>query len=154
MGRELLEGRSWTWGLSLIALTIAVHTAGGVIVAFVGARIRIRAERRRLTPPLAISFVTIMVGATGLILAALHGLEALIWAAAYVWLGALGSILDALLYSIGTMTTRGTPGLNLPWRWQMMGALQSVNGVLLFGISTAFLFAMVQAYWPMLSGRR
>jgi hypothetical protein len=95
-----------------------------------------------------------VVGTVGLILAALHGLEAMILATTYVWPGALGSVAEALLYSIGMMTTSGSPGVVLPFRWQMMGALEAVNGMLLFGISTAFIFAVMHGYWPMLSGRR
>jgi uncharacterized membrane protein len=34
-----------------------------------------------------------------------------------------------------------------------MGALQAADGMLLFGISTAYMFAVMQAYWPMLSAR-
>jgi hypothetical protein len=33
----------------------------------------------------------------------------------------------------------------------MMGALEATDGMLLFGISTAFIFTVIQAYWPMLS---
>ena len=33
----------------------------------------------------------------------------------------------------------------------MMGALEAADGMLLFGISTAYIFAVIQAYWPMLS---
>jgi hypothetical protein len=51
------------------------------------------------------------------------------------------------------MTTFEVPGLMLPTRWRMLGALEAVNGVLLFGISTAFIFAVMQAYWLMLSRR-
>ena len=36
---------------------------------------------------------------------ALHGIEAAIWAAAYVWLGALDSPIEAMLYSVDSMTT-------------------------------------------------
>jgi hypothetical protein len=35
----------------------------------------------------------------------------------------------------------------------MFSALEAVNGALLFGISTAFLFAVMQAYWQALSHR-
>jgi len=89
-----------------------------------------------------------------MLLAVLHGIEATIWAAAYVWLGALGSLTDAMLYSLGAMTTAGVSGLTLEGRWRMVGALESVGGVLLFGISTAYIFAVLQVYWPMLSHRR
>jgi hypothetical protein len=33
----------------------------------------------------------------------------------------------------------------------MMGALEAANGMLLFGISTAYIFALMQVYWSMLS---
>jgi hypothetical protein len=45
--------------------------------------------------------------------AVLHGIEATIWAAAYLWLGALGSPIDAMLYSVDSMTTLGSSGLTL-----------------------------------------
>ena len=35
----------------------------------------------------------------------------------------------------------------------MMGVLELVNGMLLFGISTVYIFAVMQVYWPMLSRR-
>jgi hypothetical protein len=77
--------------------------------------------------------------------------EATIWAAAYLWLGALDSPKDAILYSLDSMTTRGASGLMLEPHWQMMGALEAANGMLLFGISTAYIFAVMQVYWSMLS---
>jgi hypothetical protein len=30
-----------------------------------------------------------------------------------------------------------------------MGALEALNGMLLFGMTTAFLFAMIQKVWPL-----
>ena len=33
-----------------------------------------------------------------------------------------------------------------------MGALESANGMLLFGISTAYIFAVMNQWWSMLSG--
>jgi hypothetical protein len=32
-----------------------------------------------------------------------------------------------------------------------MGALEAADGMLLFGISTAYIFAVMQLYWPMFS---
>jgi hypothetical protein len=138
---------NWAWGLSLIALTIAIHvTAVAAMVAAVH-RIRLRLEGGSLGMAallaIAIGAVTVM----GLLLAALHGLEAAFWAAAYLWLGALGSPYAALLYSIDSMATRGASGFVLQTHWQMMGALEAVDGMLLFGISTAFLFTVLQLYY-------
>ena len=36
----------------------------------------------------------------------------------------------------------------------MMGALEATDGMLLFGISTAFIFAVMQAYWPIITRHR
>jgi hypothetical protein len=48
------------------------------------------------------------------------------------------------------MTTRGASGLPLDRHWRQLGAIEAMNGFLLFGISTAYLFAVMHAYWPML----
>ena len=146
-----MESVNWTWGLSLIAMTIAIHATGVVMMASVGLEIRARLEIRNLGFRHVILIVTGGVGAVGLLLAVLHGIEAAIWAAAYVWLGALDSPKDAILYSLDSMTTRGASGLMLEPHWQMMGALEAADGMLLFGISTAYIFAVMQLYWSMLS---
>lgn len=141
-------------GLSLIVLTIAIHTTAVVVMAFgLESRLRARAdkhkvERLRTVPP------TIgHISAVALILAAVHGLEGLLWALAYLGLGAFDSMTNASVYALATMTTFEIPGLTVPARFQMLSALQAVNGVLLFGISTAFLFAVIQAQWRQLTNR-
>ena len=153
MNGDLLERASWTWGLSLIALTIAIHALGVVMMALVLLKFRLRLglNNRSLGLGYVIPIVIGLVGAVGLLLAVLHGIEATIWAAAYLWLGALGTPIDAMLYSVDSMSTRGASGLTLQRHWQMMGALEAGNGMLLFGISTAYIFAVMQVYWPILS---
>jgi hypothetical protein len=143
-----MEIYDWTWGLSLIGLTIAIHAIGVVMMALAGARLRVRLETRSLRLWRAVPIVIGAVAAVGPLLAALHGVEAAIWAAAYLWLGALDTPSDAILYSVDSMTTRGASGLTLQRHWQMMGALEAADGMLLFGISTAYVFAVLQAYWP------
>lgn len=146
-----MQSVNWACGLSLIALTIAIHTMGVVMMAVAGVRIRARLETQNLGFWQAVLIVIGVVGTAGLLLAALHVIEAAIWAAAYVWLGALSLPKDAILYSVDSMTTRGASGLMLEQHWQMMGALEAANGMLLFGISTAYIFALMQVYWSMLS---
>jgi hypothetical protein len=50
------------------------------------------------------------------------------------------------------MTSYGHANLDLGVHWQLMGALEALNGWLLFGLTTAFLFGMVDKIW--LSGIR
>jgi hypothetical protein len=90
----------------------------------------------------------------GLLLAALHGIEGALWAAAYWWLGALTSPAEALLYSLRSISTRGASGLLLERHWRILGALEAVDGMLLFGISTAYVFTVMQAYWSLMTRRR
>ncbi len=49
-----------------------------------------------------------------------------------------------MLYSLGALTTYGDTTIHLAHQWKMMGSLEAVNGMLLFGLTTAFLFAMIQ----------
>ena len=148
---EMLDYPSWRWGLSLIALTMAFHAVAVVMMGIVAVKIRFRLENRRFNLWNLIPIMICIVGVVGLLLAVVLLIECGIWAAAYLWLGALDSPTDALLFSIDSMSTRGASGLTLERHWQLMGALESVNGMLLFGVSTAWLFTVAQGYWFMIA---
>ena len=98
--------------------------------------------------------VIAVIGTVGLLLSLLHGLEYAIWAAAYFWIDAIDTPARAMLYSMNSMTTRGASGIMLQPRWQVMGALEAADGMILFGISTAYIFSMMQAWWSMLEKPR
>jgi hypothetical protein len=138
---------NWIWGLSLIALTIITHMTGVTLMVVVLHSFRVRLERLCLRLERALLIVIGTASAMGLLLAALHMVEAAFWAAAYWWLGALGSAEAAILYSIDTIATRGASGIMLQSHWQMLGALEGADGMLLFGISTAFMFTVMQFYY-------
>lgn len=139
---------NWAWGLPLIAVTLMIHAGGVMGIALVVSRLGHRTQMGSSELTYSLASSALMIGAVGCALAALHGVEALIWAAAFVWLGALPSFAEAVLYSLDSITTRGAAGLGLAPRWQLMGALESANGVLLFGLSTAFLFVVLQGARP------
>ena len=84
----------------------------------------------------------------------LHGVEAGFWAAAYWWVGALASPEQAILYSVDSISTRCASALALRQHWQILGALEAVDMMLMFGISTEFIFALMQGYWPLFTARR
>ena len=148
---DTLDYPSWRWGLALIALTMAFHAAFVVMMGIVAVKIRLRLETRGLDLWKLVPIMICIVAVLGLLLAVALVIECGIWAVAYLWLGALHSPLDALLFSIDSMSTRGASGLTLQRRWQLMGALESVNGMLLFGISTAWLFTVAQGHWSMIA---
>jgi hypothetical protein len=91
-------------------------------------------------------FVTI-VGAATLSATILHAGEASIWASAYKFLGALPNFRIALLYSLNAITSYGHTNVNFDDHWRLMGALEALNGWLLFGLSTAFLFSVIEKVW-------
>jgi hypothetical protein len=79
------------------------------------------------------------------ILMLLHVVENCIWAGFYYWSGVLESYETALYFSFSTYTTIGYGDVLLPQHWRLLGALEGISGVLLCGLSTAFLFAVVNA---------
>ena len=97
---------SWSVGLALIVLTIAIHTTAVVVMAFgLETRVRVHVEKHKAERLRAVPTVIGHIGAVALILAALHGLEGMLWALAYWGLGALDSMTDASVYAVATMTT-------------------------------------------------
>jgi hypothetical protein len=151
---RLLESVDWTWGLSLIVLTIAIHATGLSFMGFGLRSIRVQVEGRGLSLRRAFAIVIGMISTIGFLLSVLHGIEAGLWAAAYWWLNAIDSPEAAILYSVDSMPTRGASGIMLEQHWRMMGALEAFDGMLLFGISTAFIFAVMRIFWPILITRR
>ena len=157
---EILDQPGWLWGLSLIVLTMAIHATAVVMLAFVGVRIRGRLETINLTVWKLIPILICVVGVFGLLLAVLHGIECVIWAVAYLWLGALDAPMDALFFSLDSMSTRGASGLTLQRPWHLMGALggsrrdatvRCEHGVPLLGDAGVLVHAhRARGPWPML----
>ncbi len=133
----------WAWGIPLIVLTVTLHAFGlGLVGRSV---IRIYGELMRRHPMAAF---TLVMGTTTLLATCLHGIEASIWAATYCLIDALPDFKSAMLYSLNAMTSYGHENLNLEAHWKLMGAIEALNGWLLFGLSTAFLFGMIEKVSP------
>ena len=136
----------WLWSIPLIVVTIVFHSyALGLLSR--GLRILLKEDReKRLTHALSI----FAVGGSSLCAICLHGLEAWMWSVAYHLLGTLGGDRkDAMLYSISVMTTVGGTNLHLEPSWALMGPLEALDGWILFGLTAAFLFALIQKVWSL-----
>lgn len=135
---------NWAWSVPLIVLTVILHVIGlGVInEKVVEVENAIKNNRHFLV------IFSLVMGVTTLFATVLHAVEASIWAAAYRLLGALPDSRAAMLYSLGAMTTYGHAEIFLAAHWRLMGALEALNGMLLFGLTTAFMFAIIQRVWP------
>jgi hypothetical protein len=128
---------NWAWSLPLILVTVVFHVIG---LVFINERV-IRARRFLASQG---SFLVIILGAATLVAIILHAIEAAIWAFVYLALGALPDSKSAVLYSLSAMTTYGHEHFDLANHWQLMGALEALNGMILFGLTTAFLYGMIR----------
>ena len=133
---------NWLWGLPLIVLTVVIHVLGLGFIKEKAFRISSRTSRRRHT----IASLMVIGGVT-LSATVLHAIEASLWAIAYKFLGALANFRSAVLYSLNAVTSYGHTNLELAEHWHLMGALEALNGWLLFGLTTAFLFAVIDKVW-------
>ena len=136
-------GVDWLWSLPLIALTVVIHVFGLGLIKRLRERLMPHIRRLRASSPLA----RMSLGLTTLSITVLHGLEGSLWAVAFRALGALPDMRTAVLYSLNAMTSYGHVNLELAHRWQLMGAMEALNGWILFGMSTAFLFTLIQEVW-------
>jgi MFS superfamily sulfate permease-like transporter len=130
----------WAWGVPLIVLNVIIHVLGLGLMS--ESAIRISGNMRQQHHPMMV-FVAVM-GVMTLLVTTLHGIEAGIWAAAYRLLGALPDEKSSIIYSLNALTSFGHTNLSLEDKWQLMGAMEALNGWLLFGLTTAFLFAVIE----------
>src|SRR5208282_5249917 len=76
------------------------------------------------------------------LLIVLHMLEILLWACFYRW-KCFATWEAAFYFSAASYSTIGSADLVPQQTWRTMGPLESVTGVLMCGLSAAFLFAIV-----------
>ena len=107
------------------------------------------AREYRGSDPREASRFVIFVALAALASAVYLALEAAAWAALYLWVGALPTWRAAMLYSLSAMTSYGHADVYLEDRWQLLGAIEAVNGLILFGLTTAFLYAAIHQVWPL-----
>ncbi len=140
-------GPDWAWSIPLIVLTVVIHAFGlGVIDHRVLLALNGNGRRRR---PQSTSIL--IIGGTALSATILHAFESTVWASVYSLLGAIPDRKSAMLYSLNAITAFGHTDVHLEMRWQLMGSLEALNGWILFGLTTAFMFTVIQKVWPHLS---
>ena len=107
--------RQLLYAALLLGLCVLIHAAGTVAMARAAEDRAASANGVRLFRPLlglAMGFVLVFF---------LHGLEALVWASAYVALGAIGSLEEAVYFSIMSFTTLSYGDIVLPLGWRILG---------------------------------
>jgi hypothetical protein len=86
---------------------------------------------------------TAIMMTVAVITAAAHIIEIALWAVVYLMCGEVVNYEQAFYCSAQNYTALGYGDVHLSQRWQLLGPLEAVNGLLLFGLSTALMFAVL-----------
>ena len=127
-----------TIGALLIAVTCRIHVEG-MLLASITMRSKLGygqsgPMRRQVYWLMAIVLIMFLVAVV----------QVLVWALVYVGLDAIQGLEQALYFSMVTFTTLGYGDVVLTEDWRLLASIQAVNGIILFGWSTAIILAAVQ----------
>jgi hypothetical protein len=131
MFRQLLVGGIVSLG------NIAVHAIVMTLVVTVVRRVG-SWERRNASLWLA----SVMMATVGVLLMA-HVAEVILWSVTYLILDAAPSEADVLYFAFVNYTTLGYGDIVPVERWRLIGPITAMNGILLFGWSTAVIFEVL-----------
>jgi hypothetical protein len=126
-------------GFGAVAFTILVHAlAVGATVNFV--RRERRLGRAGAGFRIDISIVTLAI----LVALVAHLIEIAGWAVLFVICGEFRGFGIAFYHSAVNYTTLGYGDVLMTPGWRLLGPLEAANGMLMFGVSTALIFAVMQ----------
>ena len=125
-------------GVSVSLSNIAIHALSMTVVIW-GARVA--AAARTAHPVLRLILV---MSATVSFLMAAHFAEVLVWALAYAIVGAAPEGADLVYFAFVNYATLGYGDVTPVKEWLLLGPLTAMNGVLLFGWSTAVIFEVLR----------
>ncbi|WP_425409461.1 ion channel [Hyphococcus sp.] len=119
----------------VIAMTTFVH---GVFVAAAAAVFR--ASKSNASGVLRFLRDSAVLVLIGLWLIIAHAIEIAIWAQTYLYFDLFETLEPALYFAGASYTTLGFGDVLLPDAWRLLSGATAANGLLLFGLSAAFLF--------------
>jgi hypothetical protein len=128
------------WGGVLVAITMAMHGFGMPIVLRLQGALRRRFEK---TPSFAKGILILILASWSILL--VHLLEVLVWAAFFLWKGALPTASLAYYFSLNEYTTVGS-AYSLPLPWRLLEGMIAMAGLLTFAWSTGILFTLAQDF--------
>lgn len=137
----------WAWGVPMLLGSLAFHVSG--LVALEGV---LRWFERRRKKPRSITYFLVLMLFTANTALLLHILEVGAWASMYMKLSAIDDLPTATLFSLNAMTSYGHDETHLKDQWRLLGAIESMNGVMIFGLTTAFLFNAMTQLRPVRQG--
>jgi Ion channel len=127
-------------GVSVV--NISIHAL--IMVAIVRGGRRLVTSRRSWPVHLPVPhLIAVMIAAVSVLMAA-HFAEIAVWSLAYGWAGVAPADADALYFAFVNYTTLGYGDVVPTEGWRLIGPITAMNGVLLFGWSTAVIFEVLR----------
>jgi hypothetical protein len=133
--------RQFLIGAAVSVCNIAIHAL--VMTAVV--RVAQVAGAQRTSRPSG-RLIAVMIASVSVLMAA-HAFEVIVWALAYGITGAAPAGADPVYFAFVNYTTLGYGDVVPVERWQLLGPITAMNGVLLFGWSTAVIFEVLRRTW-------
>jgi hypothetical protein len=130
--------RQFLVGGGVSALNIAVHA---LVMTTVVRIAQVRGRRNNSHPYMLL--IAVMIP-TVLILMITHTFEVLVWSLAYSMANAASAGVDLVYFAFVNYTTLGYGDVLPVERWRLLGPITAMNGVLLFGWSTALIFEVLR----------
>jgi len=124
-------------GFLVSAIAIMIHalaTVGAIAAARAAGHPRVMQPRLHL--------MGVMVS-TVLVLMLAHTIEIVVWSLSYAVVGAAPAGSDLLYFAFVNYTTLGYGDVTPAKTWQLLGPMAAMNGILMFGWSTAVLFEVL-----------
>ena len=126
-------------GASAMAATILIHAlAVAATVHLVRHQVRAGRAGAGFWTDVAIVVATIFLAL------AAHLVEIAVWALLFMVCGEFPAFAMACYHSAVNYTTLGYGDVVMTASWKFLGPLEAANGLLLFGVSTALVFAVIQ----------
>jgi hypothetical protein len=70
--------------------------------------------------------------------------QIVIWGTLFIFLGEFSELYEAVYHSAVNFTSLGYGDVVMSARWKLLGPLEAANGVLMFGMTSAALMAILQ----------
>ena len=126
-------------GASALVATILIHAlAVSATVNFIRHQVRVHRAGAGFWTDVAI------VAAVIFLALAAHLVEIGVWALLFMVCGEFPTFATACYHSAVNYTTLGYGDVVMTASWKFLGPLEAANGMLLFGVSTALVFAVIQ----------
>jgi len=124
----------------IVSVCLVVHMAGILLMAEWLLSRREDLDRTASRRHFALLMVMLFAG-----IMFLHLIQTSLWAVFYYGQNLFSDFETSLYFSMVSFTTIGYGDVLLPRKWRLLGVIEGISGVLLCGVSTAFIFAVINA---------